>query len=326
MRAVVITEHGDPGVMEWLEVPDPVPGPGEVVIDIAAAGVNRADLAQREGGYPPPPGAPPYPGLEVSGRIRTVGSQVTGWHPGDEVCALLGGGGYAEQVAVPQGQVLPVPETVSVTAAAALPEVACTVWVNIFDLARLTEGETLLVHGGASGIGTMAIQLAKASGVRVICTAGSPKKLARCRELGADVTINYHTEDFVEAVMAATDGAGADVICDIMGASYLARNVASLATGGRLAVVGVQGGTRAEFDIGALLAKRASVTATGLRVRPPHDKAAIVAGVRAQVWPLISAGKVVPVVDRELPMSQAAVAHQVMAASEHVGKILLLPS
>jgi putative PIG3 family NAD(P)H quinone oxidoreductase len=326
MRAVVITEHGDPGVMEWLEVPDPVPGPGEVVIDIAAAGVNRADLAQREGGYPPPPGAPPYPGLEVSGRIRTVGSQVTGWHPGDEVCALLGGGGYAEQVAVPQGQVLPVPETVSVTAAAALPEVACTVWVNIFDLARLTEGETLLVHGGASGIGTMAIQLAKASGVRVICTAGSPKKLARCRELGADVTINYHTEDFVEAVMAATDGAGADVICDIMGASYLARNVASLATGGRLAVVGVQGGTRAEFDIGALLAKRASVTATGLRVRPPHDKAAIVAGVRAQVWPLISAGKVVPVVDRELPMSQAAVAQQVMAASEHVGKILLLPS
>jgi putative PIG3 family NAD(P)H quinone oxidoreductase len=326
MRAVVITEHGEPGVMEWLEVPDPVPGPGEVVIDIAAAGVNRADLAQREGGYPPPPGAPPYPGLEVSGRIRTVGSQVTGWHPGDEVCALLGGGGYAEQVAVPQGQVLPVPETVSVTAAAALPEVACTVWVNIFDLARLTEGETLLVHGGASGIGTMAIQLAKASGVRVICTAGSPKKLARCRELGADVTINYHTEDFVEAVMAATDGAGADVICDIMGASYLARNVASLATGGRLAVVGVQGGTRAEFDIGALLAKRASVTATGLRVRPPHDKAAIVAGVRAQVWPLISAGKVVPVVDRELPMSQAAVAHQVMAASEHVGKILLLPS
>jgi putative PIG3 family NAD(P)H quinone oxidoreductase len=326
MRAVVITEHGEPGVMEWLEVPDPVPGPGEVVIDIAAAGVNRADLAQREGGYPPPPGAPPYPGLEVSGRIRTVGSQVTGWHPGDEVCALLGGGGYAEQVAVPQGQVLPVPETVSVTAAAALPEVACTVWVNIFDLARLTEGETLLVHGGASGIGTMAIQLAKASGVRVICTAGSPKKLARCRELGADVAINYHTEDFVEAVMAATDGAGADVICDIMGASYLARNVASLATGGRLAVVGVQGGTRAEFDIGALLAKRASVTATGLRVRPPHDKAAIVAGVRAQVWPLISAGKVVPVVDRELPMSQAAVAHQVMAASEHVGKILLLPS
>jgi putative PIG3 family NAD(P)H quinone oxidoreductase len=326
MRAVVITEHGEPGVMEWLEVPDPVPGPGEVVIDIAAAGVNRADLAQREGGYPPPPGAPPYPGLEVSGRIRTVGSQVTGWHPGDEVCALLGGGGYAEQVAVPQGQVLPVPETVSVTAAAALPEVACTVWVNIFDLARLTEGETLLVHGGASGIGTMAIQLAKASGVRVICTAGSPKKLARCRELGADVTINYHTEDFVEAVMAATDGAGADVICDIMGASYLARNVASLATGGRLAVVGVQGGTRAEFDIGALLAKRASVTATGLRVRPPHDKAAIVAGVRAQVWPLISTGKVVPVVDRELPMSQAAVAHQVMAASEHVGKILLLPS
>jgi putative PIG3 family NAD(P)H quinone oxidoreductase len=325
MRAVVITEHGEPGVMEWLEVPDPIPAPDEVVIDVAAAGVNRADLAQAEGNYPPPPGAPPYPGLEVSGRIRSVGSRVTGWQPGDEVCALLGGGGYAEQVAVPQGQVLPVPETVPVTAAAALPEVACTVWVNIFDLARLAGGETLLVHGGASGIGTMAIQLARASGVRVICTAGSPRKLARCRELGADVAINYHTEDFVEAVMKATDGAGADVICDIMGASYLARNVAALATGGRLAVVGVQGGTRAEFDIGALLAKRASVSATGLRVRPPHDKAAIVAGVRQHIWPLISTGQVVPVVDRELPMSQAAVAHQVMAASEHVGKILLLP-
>lgn len=326
MRAVVITEHGEPGVMQWLEVPDPVPGPEEVVIEVTAAGVNRADLAQREGSYPPPPGAPPYPGLEVSGRIRAVGSQVTTWQAGDEVCALLGGGGYAEQVAVPQGQVLPVPGTVPVAAAAALPEVACTVWVNVFDLARLAEGETLLVHGGASGIGTMAIQLAKASGVRVICTAGSPKKLARCRELGADVAINYHTEDFVEAVMKATDGAGANVICDIMGASYLARNVAALATGGRLAVVGVQGGTRAEFDIGALLAKRGSVSATGLRVRPPHDKAAIVAGVREHVWPLISAGKVVPVVDRELPMSQAAVAHQVMAASEHVGKILLLPT
>jgi putative PIG3 family NAD(P)H quinone oxidoreductase len=323
MRAVVITE---PGVMEWLEVPDPVPGPDEVVIDVAAAGVNRADLAQREGHYPPPPGAPPYPGLEVSGRIRAVGGQVTGWQPGDTVCALLGGGGYAEQVAVPQGQVLPVPDSVPVTAAAALPEVACTVWVNIFDLARLAEGETLLVHGGASGIGTHAIQLAKALGVRVICTAGSLEKLARCRELGADVTVNYHTEDFVAAVMDATSGAGADVILDIMGASYLGRNVASLAVNGRLSVVGIQGGTRAEFDIGALLAKRASVHATSLRVRPAHEKAAIVSAVREHVWPLVSAGKVLPVVDRELPMTQAAEAHRVMDASEHVGKILLLPN
>ncbi len=326
MRAVVITEPGVPGVMEWREVPDPDPAPDEVVIDVAAAGVNRADLAQREGHYPPPPGSPPYPGLEVSGRIRSVGDQVTGWRPGDAVCALLGGGGYAEQVAVPQGQVLPVPDAVPVEAAAALPEVACTVWVNIFDLARLTAGETLLVHGGASGIGTHAIQLAKALGVRVLCTAGSVAKLARCRELGADVAINYHTEDFVAAVMDATSGAGADVILDIMGASYLARNVAALAVNGRLSIVGIQSGTRAEFDIGALLAKRGSIHATGLRVRPPHEKAAIVAGVREHIWPLVSAGKVVPVVDRELPMTQAAEAHRVMDASEHVGKILLRPN
>jgi putative PIG3 family NAD(P)H quinone oxidoreductase len=326
MRAVVITEPGVPGVMEWLEVPDPVPAPDEVVIDVAAAGVNRADLAQREGHSPPPPGSPPYPGLEVSGRIRAVGGQVTGWQPGDAVCALLGGGGYAEQVAVPAAQVLPVPDGVPVEAAAALPEVACTVWVNIFDLARLAGGETLLVHGGASGIGTHAIQLAKALGVRVICTAGSVAKLARCRELGADVAINYHTEDFVAAVMDATSGAGADVILDIMGASYLARNVAALAVNGRLSIVGIQSGTKAEFDIGALLAKRGSIHATGLRVRPPQEKAAIVAGARDLIWPLVSAGKVVPVVDRELPMTQAAEAHRVMDASEHVGKILLRPN
>jgi putative PIG3 family NAD(P)H quinone oxidoreductase len=326
MRAVVITEPGEPEVLRWLQVPDPVPGPDEVLIDVAAAGVNRADLMQRLGGYPPPPGAPPYPGLECSGRVRAVGAQVTSWRPGDEVCALLAGGGYAELVAVPQGQVLPVPETVPVTSAAAFPEAACTVWVNIFELAGLTGGETLLVHGGASGIGTLAIQLATAVGARVICTAGSAEKLARCRELGADVTVNYRTEDFVEAVNDATAGAGADVILDIMGASYLARNVAALAMGGRLAVVGMQGGMRAELDIGALLAKRARVQASGLRGRPAHEKAAIIAAVREHVWPLVSAGKVAPVIDRELPMSQAAQAHRVMAASEHVGKILLLPT
>ena len=325
MHAVVITEPGEPEVLRWLEVPDPVPGPGEVVIDIAASGVNRADLMQRQGLYPPPPGASPYPGLECSGRIRTVGEGVTSWRPGDEVCALLSGGGYAEQVVVPAGQVLPVPERVDVTAAAAFPEAACTVYANVFMVARLAAGETLLVHGGGSGIGTMAIQLGKAFGARVACTAGSAQKLARCRELGADITVNYREEDFVAAVLDATGGAGADVILDIMGASYLARNLATLATGGRLVIIGRQGGSRAEIDLGVLQGKRASVYATTLRARPPQQKAAVVAAVRDQVWPLIGAGQVAAVIDRELPMSQAAQAHRAMAASDHFGKILLRP-
>lgn len=325
MHAVVITEPGGPEVLRWLEVPDPVPGPGEVVIDVAAGGVNRADLMQRQGHYPPPPGAPPYPGLECSGRIRAVGEGVTSWHPGDEVCALLSGGGYAEQVVVPAGQVLPVPAGVDVTAAAAFPETACTVYANVFQLARLTAGETLLVHGGSSGIGTMAIQLGKAFGARVACTAGSARKLARCRELGADVAINYRDEDFVAAVLDATGGAGADVILDIMGASYLARNLAALATGGRLAIIGRQGGSRAEIDLGVLQGKQASVHATTLRARPPQEKAAVVAAVRDQVWPLIGAGRVAAVIDQELPMSQAAQAHRAVAASDHIGKILLRP-
>jgi len=324
MRAVVITEPGEPEVLNWQEVPDPVPAPGEVVIDVAASGVNRADLMQREGFYPPPPGAPPYPGLECSGRVRAVGAAVTGWRPGDQVCALLAGGGYAEQVAVPAGQLLPVPDSVDTTTAAAFPETACTVYANVFQLAGLASGELLLVHGGSSGIGTMAIQLAKAFGARVACTAGSPQKLDRCRELGADVMINYRTEDFVAAVQDATGGAGADVILDIMGASYLARNLDALATDGRLVIIGRQGGSRAEIDLGVLQAKRASLYATTLRARPAHQKAAVVAAVREHVWPLISAGQVVAVIDRELPMSQAAQAHRAMAASEHIGKILLL--
>jgi putative PIG3 family NAD(P)H quinone oxidoreductase len=325
MRAVVITEPGGPEVLQWQVVPDPVPGPGDVIIGTAAAGVNRADLMQRQGLYPPPPGAPPYPGLECAGHVLAVGEGVTGWRPGDEVCALLSGGGYAEQVPVPEGQVLPVPQNVDVSTAAAFPETACTVYANVFQLARLAGGEWLLVHGGSSGIGTMAIQLAKAFGARVACTAGSPQKLARCRELGADVAINYRTEDFVAAVRDATGGAGADVILDIMGASYLERNLAALATGGRLVVIGRQGGSRAELDLGVLQAKRASVYATTLRARPASEKAAVVAAVRDHVWPLIDAGKVIAVVDRELPMSQAAQAHRVMAAGEHIGKILLLP-
>ena len=325
MYAVVITEPGEPDVLRWLEVPDPVPGPGEVVIEIAASGVNRADLMQREGRYPPPPGAPPYPGLECSGRVRSVGDGVTGWRPGDEVCALLAGGGYAEQVVVPAGQLLPVPAQVDMTEAAAFPETACTVYANVFQLAGLTSGETLLVHGGSSGIGTMAIQLGKAFGARVACTAGSAEKLARCRELGADVAINYRDEDFVAALLNATGGAGADVILDIMGASYLARNLTALATGGRLVIIGRQGGSRAEIDLGVLQGKRASVHATTLRARPANEKAAVVAAVHDHVWPLIDAGKVAAVIDRKLPMSQAAQAHRALAASEHIGKILLVP-
>jgi len=324
MRAVVVTEPGGPEVLEWLEVPDPEPGPGDVLISVAAAGLNRADLLQRKGLYPPPPGAPPYPGMECSGRIEAVGAEVTGWQPGDEVCALMAGGGYAEKVAVPAGQVLPIPGTLGIVDAAALPEAACTVYSNVFQVGGLTPGETLLVHGGASGIGTVAIQLARAYGARVICTAGTAEKLARCRALGADVAISYRNTDFVEVVRDVTGGSGADLILDIMGASYLERNLAALATGGRLVVIGRQGGSRAQIDLGVLQGKQASLHATTLRARPAQEKAAVVAAVRDHVWPLISAGEVAAVIDRELPMSQAAQAHRVMAASEHIGKILLL--
>jgi putative PIG3 family NAD(P)H quinone oxidoreductase len=324
MRAVVITEPGGPEVLQWAEVPDPVPGPGDVLIDVAAAGVNRADLLQRLGFYPPPPGAPPYPGMECSGRIIQAGPEVTGWSPGDEVCALLAGGGYAEKVVVPAGQVMPLPDGVGVTEAAALPEAACTVYSNVYQVGHLAEGETLLMHGGASGIGTFAIQLAKATGARVITTAGTPEKLARCRELGADDVISYRDQDFVEVVKDVTGGEGAHVILDIMGASYLARNIDALAAGGRLVVIGLQGGSRAELDLGALMPKRASIHATTLRARPAADKGAIVAAVRENVWPLVSAKKVVPVIDRILPMPEAAEAHRVLEAGVNTGKVLLV--
>ena len=324
MRAVVITSPGDPDVLKLTEVPDPVPGPGEVLVEVAAAGVNRADVLQRMGFYPPPPGAPPYPGLECSGRISALGPGVTVWQPGDEVCALLGGGGYAEQVAVPQGQLLPVPDGVSLVDAAGLPETACTVYATVFQQARLTPGETILVHGGAGGIGTMAIQLAKSFGARVICTAGTSAKLERCTELGADLAVSYVRDDFVSAVDVFTGGRGADVILDIVGGPYLARNVAALATGGRLLVVSTQGGSSAELDLQMLMRKRASILASTLRARPPAEKAVIVAGVREQVWPLISAGRVRPVTDRVLPMADAADAHRVLEQGTHVGKILLV--
>lgn len=316
MHAIVIREPGDADVLEWTQVPDPVPKPGEVLIEVAASAVNRADVMQRLGFYPPPEDAPPYPGLEVSGRIAELGADVTGFSAGDEVCALLSGGGYAERVAVPAAQVLPVPRGVDVVEAAGLPEVACTVWSNVFMLAGLGEGETLLVHGGGSGIGTLAIQLAKAHGARVVTTVGSAEKAARCRDLGADVTINYREEDFVAS-------GPYDVILDLIGAKYLARNVDALAVGGRLMVIGLQGGAKAELDIGKLLRKRALVHATTLRARPPEEKAEIVAGVREHVWPLLESGDVRPVVDRRIPMADAASAHRLLEQSVHVGKILL---
>jgi putative PIG3 family NAD(P)H quinone oxidoreductase len=321
VHAVVITEPGDPEVLQWQQVPDPEPGPDDVLIEVAAAALNRADLMERQGLYPPPPGAPPYPGMECSGTVKATGANVTRWHPGDEVCALLNGGGYAEQVAVPQGQVLPRPASVSLIEAAALPEVTCTVYSNVYQLAELKPGELLLVHGGSSGIGTMAIQLAKATGARVACTAGSDDKLNRCRELGADITINYKTQDFVAAMKAV---GGADVILDIMGASYLQRNLEALALNGRLSIIGMQGGRRAELDLGLLAGKRASVMATTLRPRPAAEKAALIDAVREEVWPLIASGQVRPVIDTELPMPQAAQAHRRMAESGHTGKILLL--
>jgi putative PIG3 family NAD(P)H quinone oxidoreductase len=323
MHAVVISEPGGPEVLQWTEVADPRPGPGEVLLEVAAAGVNRADLMQRQGLYPPPAGAPPYPGLECSGTVTALGDGVTGWHIGEQVCALLSGGGYAEQVSVPAGQLLPVPKGSTLIEAAALPETACTVYSNVFLAAGLVAGETLLVHGGGSGIGTMAIQLAKHAGARVAVTAGSQEKLDVCRDLGADITINYREEDFVDSLMAATDGHGADVILDIVGAAYLARNIAALAQDGRIANIGLQGGLKAELDFGALMAKRAAISSTSLRARPREQKASIVAAVTEHVWPSIGAGLIRPVIDTELPMQQAAQAHRIMTESSHTGKILL---
>jgi putative PIG3 family NAD(P)H quinone oxidoreductase len=321
VHAIVITKPGDPEVLQWQQVPDPVPGPDDVLIEIAAGGVNRADLIQRMGFYPPPPGAPTYPGLECSGTVIGTGADVARWKTGDRVCALLAGGGYAERVAVPQEQVLPIPDGVSLVQAAALPEVACTVYSNVFQLARLQPGELLLVHGGSSGIGTLAIQLAKATGARVACTAGSPEKLARCRELGAEITIDYRTEDFSARLKAE---GGADVILDIMGASYLQRNIAALAHNGRLAMIGMQGGTKAEIDLGLMMARRATLISTGLRARPVAEKEKIIAGVEAGVWPYLASRQIVPVIEAELPMPEAAQAHRLLESSGHVGKILLL--
>ncbi|MGW1586484.1 NAD(P)H-quinone oxidoreductase [Streptomyces sp. NPDC002386] len=324
MHAITIPEPGGPEALVWDEVPDPVPGEGEVLVEVVASAVNRADIMQRQGFYDPPPGASPYPGLECSGRIAALGPGVSGWAVGDEVCALLAGGGYAQKVAVPAGQLLPVPEGVELRQAAALPEVVCTVWSNVFMVAHLRPAETLLVHGGSSGIGTMAVQLAKALGARVAVTAGTKEKLDYCARLGADVLINYREQDFVAEIKQATDGAGADVILDNMGAKYLNRNVQALAVNGRLAIIGMQGGVKGELNIGTLLSKRAAISATSLRARPLSEKTAIVAAVREHVWPLLAGGHVRPVVDRELPMPEAAEAHRVVEESGHIGKVLLV--
>jgi putative PIG3 family NAD(P)H quinone oxidoreductase len=323
VKAVLARGAGGPEVLELTEVPDPEVGPGDVLVEVAATAVNRADLMQRMGFYPPPPGASEVIGLECSGTVAAIGAEVTTYAVGDRVCALLAGGGYAELVAVPAGQVMPLPDGLDLVNAAALPEVAATVWSNVMMVAGLRPDETFLVHGGAGGIGTFAIQLVHQLGARVITTAGSPEKLAICRELGADVTIDYKQQDFVEAVREATDGHGADVILDNMGASYLGRNVDALATEGRLVVIGMQGGVTGELNLGALMGKRAAVISTGLRARPVSEKSAICAAVVEHVWPLVADGSVRPIVDRTLPLAEAATAHQLMEDSGHVGKIVL---
>ncbi|MFD2418209.1 NAD(P)H-quinone oxidoreductase [Amycolatopsis pigmentata] len=321
MRAITIREPGGPEVLVWSEVPDPQPAPGEVLVETTATAVNRADLLQRQGYYPPPPGASDILGLECSGTIVELGEGVEGWQVGDEVCALLAGGGYAEKIAVPAVQLLPVPAEVNLVAAAGLPEVACTVWSNVVLDAGLHEGQVLLIHGGAGGIGTHAIQVGKALGATVAVTAGSDERLERCRQLGADIAINYREQDFVAELKEATGGA--DVILDNMGASYLDRNLDALATGGRLAIIGMQGGLKAELNIGKLIGKRASIMATTLRARPVEDKGRIVADVRRNLWPLVDHGSVHPVVGQLVPLAEAADAHRILEEGSVFGKILL---
>ncbi|MGC5247072.1 NAD(P)H-quinone oxidoreductase [Gordonia sp. DT219] len=320
MRAVTVSSSGDLSVST---IDDPVAGADEVIVDVVSAGVNRADLLQRRGHYPPPPGAPDTLGLEVSGHISEVGPDVSGWSVGDEVCALLAGGGYAERVVVPAAQVLPVPAGVPVADAAALPEVACTVVSNVVEAGGLRAGELLLIHGGSSGIGTHATQLAHALDARVAVTARTQEKLDRCAGFGADILINYATEDFAQVI---SEHGGADVILDIIGAKYLSRNVSSLNTGGRLVIIGMQGGATAELSIATLMGKRASVIGTTLRSRPVDGdggKRQIVAHTQAVTWPLIAAGKVVPVIDSVYDLDDAAAAHERLDSGEAIGKVLL---
>ncbi|KAG6603717.1 Quinone oxidoreductase PIG3, partial [Cucurbita argyrosperma subsp. sororia] len=325
MKAIVISEPGEAEVLQLQEVEDPIIKDDEVLIKVEATALNRADTLQRKGLYPPPKGASPFLGLECSGIVEAVGRNVSRWKIGDQVCALLAGGGYAEKVAVPAGQVLPIPPGVSLKDAASLPEVACTVWSTVFMTSRLSRGETLLVHGGSSGIGTFAIQIAKYQGARVFVTAGSEDKLAVCKDLGADVCINYKTEDFVARVKEETDGKGVDVILDSIGAPYFQRNLESLNLDGRLFIIGTMGGAVTQLDFRSLFAKRLTVQAAGLRNRSLENKAVIVSEVEKIVWPAIAAGKVKPVIFKYLPLSAAAEAHKLMESSKHIGKILLAP-
>jgi len=325
MHAVEISQFGGPEVLTLVERPTPEPGHGEVLIQVAAAGVNRGDCVQRIGFYPPPPGASDLPGLEVSGTVAAIGPGVTLWQPGDEVCALMAGGGYAAYAAVHEGSVLPKPQGVSLIEAAALPETTMTVWTNVFEDGQLTPGETLLVHGGSSGIGTTAIQIAATLGVRVLATAGSASKCAACEALGAVRAINYHDEDFVDAVKAQTDGKGADVILDMVGGDYVGRNIQAAAAQGRIINIAYMAGSRVEVDLLPVMLKRLTLRGSTLRARALAEKARLTAQVRQHVWPLVEAGRVKPVVDTTFPLADAAKAHDRMEASAHIGKILLTP-
>jgi putative PIG3 family NAD(P)H quinone oxidoreductase len=323
MRAIEYAGSGGPDVIAVADRPVPRPGPGEVLIRVAAAGLNRADVGQRKGVYPPPPGASDIPGLEVSGTIAALGDGVDGYDAGTQVCALLSGGGYAEYVAVPAVQVLPVPAGTDLVEAAGLPEVACTVFSNLFMEAGVGAGDWVLIHGGAGGIGTMAIQLVAAAGAHAVVTAGSAEKIDFCRGFGAEAGINYREEDFVARMREISGGHGADVILDIIGAKYLKQNVETLAIDGRMAVIALQGGAKAELDLRALMTRRLRVIGTTLRARPVGQKGRIVARVREHVWPLVEQGAVRSVVEARYPLAQAAEAHRYFDSGAHTGKIVL---
>ena len=325
MRAVAIAEPGPPEALRLVTRPTPRPGPGEVLVRVAAAGINRADVMQREGRYPPPPGASDLPGLEVAGTVAAVGAEAHPVAAGDRVCAIVSGGAYAEYCLVPAPQCLPIPETVSLVNAAALPEAYCTVWTNVVDRGRLRAGESLLVHGGSSGVGTAAIQLARRLGARVFATAGSPAKCAACEELGAERAVDYREEDFVGAVRNATGGRGVDVILDMVGGPYLARNLGLLAVEGRLVVIAVMAGGTAEVNLLDFMSRRLTLTASTLRSRSVEQKAAVGRAVREHVWPRFAAGELRPVIHGTWPLAEAAEAHRVLESSVHVGKLLLVP-
>ena len=323
MTAVEIREPGPPQVLRAVERPVPQPGPGEVLIQVAAAGVNRPDVMQRKGIYPPPPGVTDIPGLEVAGQVAGLGEGVRDPALGARVCALVAGGGYAQYVSAPAVQCLPAPAPLSLEQAAALPETFFTVWLNVFQRARLQKGETLLVHGGASGIGTTAILLGKAFDARVIVTAGTAEKCTACRELGADVAINYREGDFVAATVRATDGRGADVILDMVGGDYLPRNTAAAAVEGRIALIATQGGNKSELDLRPLMIKRLTITASTLRAQPVANKGRIAAALRENVWPLFETRGLKPVIHARFPLADAAGAHRLMESDTHIGKIVL---